>query len=118
MENEIWKDLKYRGINFGDSFEISNFGRVRNKNTNKILTMRLENRVDYTSIWFVDKAYRVRIGDAQEESGLVRTVFDREGETKAANTKDIFSRRETIKLGEMIEDKVFGILRTLGLVEK
>lgn len=33
--NEIWKPLIYRGEDFSDLFEVSNNGRIRNKNTGK-----------------------------------------------------------------------------------
>ena len=33
MEKEIWKPLTYHGENFGDTYEISNTGKLRNKIT-------------------------------------------------------------------------------------
>lgn len=35
MKNEIWKDV----VGFEDKYEISSFGRLRNKKTNRILKM-------------------------------------------------------------------------------
>lgn len=37
MEQEIWKELIYHGENFGDTYEISNTGRLKNIKLNKIL---------------------------------------------------------------------------------
>lgn len=35
MENEIWRPLVYRGEDFGDTYEVSNYGKIRNKITGK-----------------------------------------------------------------------------------
>lgn len=41
--NEIWKDLIYRGINYGDKFEISTYGNLRNKQTGTIYKLVIDN---------------------------------------------------------------------------
>lgn len=35
MNKEIWKPLIYRGEDFGDTYEVSNYGEIRNKLTGK-----------------------------------------------------------------------------------
>lgn len=41
MEKEIWKPLIYHGEYFGDTYEVSNHGKIRNKTTGKERSLAL-----------------------------------------------------------------------------
>lgn len=74
---EKWVDLIYNGINFGDKFEISSNGMIRNKKTGNYSKASWYGLIRYTNIYYGHRSYRIKIGLAQEESGLERTIFDR-----------------------------------------
>lgn len=38
---EIWKDLIYQGVNYGERFKISNTGKIKNKKTDNILKLNV-----------------------------------------------------------------------------
>ena len=69
-EHEIWKPLNYKGVNI-DRLEISSYGRIRNKKTQKILALT-ENHKGYlgltTSIGSEHKKIYIRIHRAVAEN--------------------------------------------------
>lgn len=89
MENEKWADLVYNGINFGDKFEISVTGMIRNKYNNTLVTRTLDGLKLYSFIYFKRNTYRIKIGEAQEQSGLERTVHDVKKDYNPFNAKQL-----------------------------
>lgn len=73
---EKWTGLRYRGNWFGDIFEISTLGKVRNIGSGNLTLTKRENRLISCVIYYKGKNYRINIGEAQEDSGLERTIMD------------------------------------------
>ena len=42
--NEIWKRLKYRGKDYGNLYEVSNLGNIRNAKTHKLRKLRINDK--------------------------------------------------------------------------
>lgn len=49
QEKEIWKRLIYQGKDYGDFYEISNYGKIRNGKTHKVR----RNNVNHNGYYFV-----------------------------------------------------------------
>lgn len=77
MDTETWVDLKYRGKYFGDKFKISTSGKIKNINSTHIVNWAWNNRKCYSMIYYKGKTYRISIGEAQTDSGLPRSIFDK-----------------------------------------
>lgn len=77
LKSKIWVDLIYNGNKFDRIFQISDKGEIRNVKTKNILNGSWENRIYYSMICWKNKVYRIKVGEAQVESKLVRTIFDK-----------------------------------------
>ena len=49
METEIWNGIVYQGRSYGDFYEVSNSGKIRNTNTRKILKAHI-NKCGYYQV--------------------------------------------------------------------
>ena len=76
LEKEKWVNLIYDGIYFGDRFQISETGNIRNNKTKKCVTQKVKGLKLYSFIFYNKRTYRIDIGEAQVQSGLEQTVFD------------------------------------------
>lgn len=93
MENKkIWVPLIYKGNDFGGIFIISEDGEIKNRSTKNVLRGFWENRTYYSIISYDGRSYRIKIGEAQLESKLLRTVMDRpRKDTYDIKSKEIFN---------------------------
>jgi len=100
VEKEIWKGLIYNGVDMGESVEVSSRGAVRNKKLKNSINTKWEGRYLYSLFYFNGRTRRIKVGQAQEESGLERTVFDKELIIK---TKPVISERQERVLLQLVE---------------
>ena len=61
LAEEIWKPLVYHGEYFGDTHEISNMGRLRSTNTNKILKQNINHEGYLTTVISRGRARKICI---------------------------------------------------------
>ena len=75
-EREKWVDLVYKGKNFGDVFQISNQGHIRNIKTNYVYTNRKDGNVITCGISYKGDTYRIDVAKAQRQNGLEVSVIE------------------------------------------